>query len=339
MTPPLLAADHVLVVVLPEGDDVGKVSLEVLAAAAPIAEALGSPTEALLLAADLRDFAQELLARGADRVYTVRHDALASYDADVYLQALEAACRQLDPSVLLMAGGARGIDLAPRLAHRLRTGLVTDCVALRLGEDGRLRMIRPAYGGRALAVMAAQGRPQMATLWPHSTSPSPRDDAAPARGEVVALELPPNGRARSRIVDRAAGTPAAAGRQLEEASIVVAGGRGLGGPEPFRLLRRLADALGGALGASRAATDAGWVPPEMQVGQTGKTVTPDLYLAIGISGAAQHLAGIGGAKCVVAINSDPEAPIFRRARFGVVGDWAQIVPALIEAVDAAKRSG
>ncbi len=162
------------------------------------------------------------------------------------------------------------------------------------------------------------------------------------------LEAPLEDVGRTRILERVGlgSSASGAGPKLEEARVVVSGGRGLGGPEGFAVLERLAQALGGGggggggggtVGASRAATDAGWVSPELQVGQTGKTVSPDLYIAIGISGAAQHLAGIGGAKHVVAINSDPEAPIFRRARFGVVGDWAQIVPALIDAVVAAKR--
>lgn len=296
----------------------------------------------MLLGSDRLDHAEELIAHGADRVHTVCHDGLAAYDADRFLDALEAACRRLDPSVLLLGATARGIDLGPRLAYRLGVGLVTDCVALRVDEAGRLLMVRPAYGGRAQATVAARGRPQMATIWPHSVSPLPRAAAGERRGEVVALDVPlAAGRLRTRIVERVgpASHGGGGGPKLEEARIVVSGGRGLGGSEAFAVLERLARALGGTVGASRAATDAGWVPPELQVGQTGKTVSPELYIAVGISGAAQHLAGIGGAKHVVAINSDPDAPIFRRARFGLVGDWAQIVPALIEAVAAAKPSG
>jgi electron transfer flavoprotein alpha subunit len=214
-----------------------------------------------------------------------------------------------------------GRDLASRLAFRLETGLVTDCTALRL-EDGQLVMTKPVYGGNALAEYVGP-RPQIATIRPRAFDPAEPDPARKA--ELVRLEVE-GAESQARVVDTVK-EPAAAGPQLKDAKVVVSGGRGLGGPENWHFIEELAETLGGAVGATRAVTDAGWVPPSLQVGLTGVTITPDLYITVAISGAVQHIAGCSGARNVIAINKDAEANIFKHARYGVVGDWKQILPA------------
>ncbi|GIX49671.1 MAG: hypothetical protein KatS3mg131_3882 [Candidatus Tectimicrobiota bacterium] len=232
---------------------------------------------------------------------------------------------------MLLARTALGRELGPRLAARLGVSLLPDCVAVALDADGALLAERPVYGGNVLARLRSTTLPHMASLRPKAYAPLPPDPSR--QGEVVPFE-----------VDLDAVTPQVTVRQvvrhdtpgvkLEDARVVVAGGRGLGGPEPFRLLEELAGLLGGAVGASRAAVDAGWVPGHWQIGLTGKTVTPELYLAVGISGASQHLAGCAGARVIVAINKDPQAHIFRVARYGIVGDWQEVLPALLAALRA-----
>lgn len=257
---------------------------------------------------------------GADAVWRCDLPEFELSPVEVGLDGLQAACAELGPDLVLLGADSCGRDWAPRLAWRLGAGLVTDCV----GWDEQLRFLRPVYGGKALAAIAVLTAIKVAVLRPGVFPPT-----APAANPVRPLQVAA-GQPRTRVVERR--SEAAAGPSLQDASIVVSGGRGLGGPESFELLRELAAVLGAAVGASRAAVDAGWVPASWQIGQTGKSVRPDLYLAVGISGASQHMAGVGAAKHVVAVNTDADAPIFETARLGVVGDYREVLPALTAAL-------
>lgn len=301
-----------------------RTALELLGAG----EALGEPAS-VLLGHQAEGAAEELHARGASPVYLVDDPLLETYQTDLYARALRAVVEQADPDVILFPGDLVGSDLAPRLAGLLGTGLVTDCVDIRR-EDGQVKWIRPAFGGKALTAQLVRGRPALATLKPRTWEPPP---PTPGRGQVRRVEMDLEAdEAGWRAVER---VQAEGGQtRLEDARRIVSGGRGMGDPENFEQLRELARVLGAELGASRAATDAGWVPVELQIGQTGKIVAPDLYLAVGISGASQHVAGITGAKHIVAINADPAAPIFKVAEVGVVADWKELLPKLIEQLRA-----
>ncbi|MFB3817252.1 MAG: electron transfer flavoprotein subunit alpha/FixB family protein [Candidatus Methylomirabilales bacterium] len=271
------------------------------------------------------DAGSALVAHGADQVLQLVHPLLESYQADVYLAALRQAIAQARPEIVLLADDSRGRELAPRLAYRLDGGLVTEAVGLAT-EGGRVRVRRQLYGGRCVAELEAARRPLVVTLKLRSTEPAAPEPGRSGETVTLSLSLEP-GLARTRVRERVA--EEVRGVKLENARVVVSGGRGLKGPEPFAQLRELADLLRGALGASRAATDAGWVPVTYQVGQTGKSVSPDLYIAVGISGAIQHLAGMSSARTIVAINTDPDAPIFKVAHLGVVGDYKAVLPRLI----------
>ena len=284
---------------------------EVLAAGRTLAQQAGTALAVGLVGNELASAAQEALQAGGDRVYTVEDALLAEVHMELYLAALVELCRSVAPDIILLGRTALGRDLGPRLACRLGVGLLQDCLQVELdAASGRLTATRPVYGGNVLARARCTTTPQIAALRPKAYAPLTPDPAR--QGEVVAVPV------------------------ALDATIVVAGGRGLGGPEPFRELQELAGMLGAAMGASRAAVDAGWVPGNWQVGLTGKTITPDLYITVGISGASQHMAGCSGAKVIVAINKDAEANIFREARYGVVGDWQTVLPAFMEAIRGLK---
>jgi electron transfer flavoprotein alpha subunit len=307
---------------------------EVLAAGRPLAEQTGTALSVGLVGHHLASVAQEALYAGGDRVYTVDDALLAAGHLELSLAALVALCHAVAPEIILLGRTALGRDLGPRLACRLGVGVLQDCLRVELeAASGRLTATRPVYGGNVLAQARCLATPQMAALRPKAYAPLTPDPARP--GEVVAVPVTLDASmARISVVREV--RQDSAGVKLEDATIVVAGGRGLGGPEPFRELQELAGMLGAAMGASRAAVDAGWVPGNWQVGLTGKTITPDLYITVGISGASQHMAGCSGAKVIVAINKDADANIFREARYGVVGDWQVILPAFMEAIRSLK---
>jgi electron transfer flavoprotein alpha subunit len=288
---------------------------------------LGGPVTAVVVGPGAETLAGELASYGADKVQVFDDAALGAYATEPYARALAQAVTEAKPAAVLVPSTAMGKDLAPRAAARLGAGLVSDCVSFAV-KDGRLEARRPMYAGKAYATVRWEGDPQMATLRPN-VFPLEKPDAS-RKAEVTKGEIDTSARARVTAVHAAA-----AGKvELTEAQIIVSGGRGLKGPENFHLIQGLADALGAAVGASRAVVDAGWVDHQYQVGQTGKTVSPTLYVACGISGAIQHLAGMSSSKVIVAINKDPDAPIFKLASYGLVGDVFEILPKLTEAAKA-----
>jgi len=302
-------------------------SLEAVSEARRLASSLQGPVTAVLVGPGVEGLAAELAAHGADKVHVFDDPALGAYATEPYARALAQVVTEAKPSAVLVPATAMGKDLAPRAAARLGAGLVSDCVSFAV-KDGRLEARRPMYAGKAYATVRWEGDPQMATLRPN-VFPLEKADAS-RKAEVAKGEVDTSARAKVTAVHAAA-----AGKvELTEAQIIVSGGRGLKGPENFHLIQGLADALGAAVGASRAVVDAGWVDHQFQVGQTGKTVSPTLYVACGISGAIQHLAGMSSSKTIVAINKDPDAPIFKVANYGLVGDVFEILPKLTEAAKA-----
>jgi electron transfer flavoprotein alpha subunit len=298
------------------------VTREMLGQATRLAAELGGPVVCVLPAAS-DPGAASLGEAGADRVLLATHESFGVYAPEGYRAAVLAAVKAAQPDVLLFGATALGKDLAPRVAARLGAGLATDCVALAV-QDGQLTATRPVFAGKAVQKVRFPKRPAIVSLRPKVFPPAPQPGKS-AAVENLAFELPADAGA-SRVVELKAA--AQAKLDLTEADIIVSGGRAMKGPENFKLLEELADALGAVVGASRAAVDAGWRPHSDQVGQTGKTVSPKLYFAVGISGAIQHLAGMSSSRCVVAINKDPDAPIFKVADYGLVGDLYEVVPAL-----------
>ncbi len=283
-----------------------------------------------LIGSAFGDADQEAIAAGADRVFTVTDALLDAPQIDLYLAAHQAACAAAEPDTVLLSRTDIGRELAPRLACRLGVSLLQDCLRVDIEADsGRLVATRPVYGGNVQAKVRSVGTPQVAALRPKVYDPLEPD--ATRQGETTPVAVSLNASmARVKIVRQEVSE--SAGIKLEDATIVVAGGRGLGGPEPFSELEELADLLNAGIGASRAAVDAGWVPGNWQIGLTGRTITPDLYLTVGISGASQHMAGCSNSKVIVAINKDSEANIFREARYGVVGDWETVLPGLMQGI-------
>ena len=303
-------------------------SKELLAAGRALAEDLGQEVCAGLVGRELEVPSREAIVSGADKVYAVSDPLLTQFQVDLHLSAIETLCRHVSPNVVLLGRTVIGRDVAPRLAFRLGVGLAQDCMEVKIDpQTKRLLANRPVYGGNAMATVSCVDTPQMAAIRPKVYEPLEADESR--QGEIIPVdvELDPT-IAKVKVVNVVA--EEVEGVRLEDAGIVVAGGRGLGGPEPFKDLEELARVIGAGVGASRAAVDAGWVPPSWQIGLTGKTITPDLYITIGISGASQHMAGCSGAKVMVAINKDPEANIFKESRYGVVGDWQKVLPAFTE---------
>lgn len=313
--------NNVLVIAEQRDGILKKVAFEMLGIGAELAAALGGSVEAALLGAGLDGLPDTLARHGATKVYVADDGSLATYSSEGYTNTLAAFIGKIEPAIILIGATAQGRDLAARLAARLGVGLASDCIALEI-DGGRLVATRPIFAGKALARVKLNGAPQMATLRPNVLA-APEPQAATATVEPVAATT---GDVRARVVDMIA---AGEGEiDVAEADVIVSGGRGVGGPEGFAPVRSLAKTLGAAVGASRAAVDAGWIEHAHQVGQTGKTVTPNLYIACGISGAIQHLAGMKTAKVIVAVNKDPEAPIFKVANYGIVGDLFEVVPLL-----------
>ena len=312
------------------GGELSSTTLELLAAGQKVAADLGEDLSVALLGDTLDAAARSAIAHGAQKVYAVNHPLLADYQVDLHLTALEALCKDTAPRVVLVARTNEGRELAPRLAFRLGVGLAQDCLEVSVDTaEKQLLANRPVYGGNAIAVVSCDQTPQIAAIRPKAYEPAEADSSR--QGEVISFPVELDASmALTQVVETV--LEEAEGIKLEDAHIVISGGRGLGGPEPFAQLEELAKIMGGTVGASRAAVDSGWVPSSYQVGLTGKTITPDLYIMVAISGASQHMAGCSGAKVIVAINKDAEANIFKEARYGVVGDWETVLPALTAAL-------
>lgn len=304
------------------------ITSELLGGGRKLADELGEELAAVLIGSEVKGFATEVIAYGADKVYVVDDPLLKDYQTDSYMAVMEKVIKQVMPRILLLGQTAIGRDIAPRLGFRLGTGVSMDCVELGIDPDTKsLLETRPVYGGNARAIFATEGLPQIATVRAKAMSPLERDDSR--KGEVVTIEagLEPS-MIRTKVVDKV--KEEVTGIKLEDAEVVICGGRGIGSPEGFQQLEALAKSLKGAVGATRPPCDNGWVPSTWQVGLTGKIVTPTLYIGVALSGSSQHMAGCSGSRNIIAINKDPEANIFREARFGVVGDWKQAIPAFTE---------
>ena len=301
---------------------------ELLGEGRRLADRLGVELSAVLLGDQVEGRAADLIARGADRVYLAQDPVLAHYRTGPYTDVLAGLINQHKPEIVLISATPQGRDLAPRVAARLSAGLTADCTGLEIDEGERLLVqTRPAFGGNLMAtIVCRHARPQMATVRPGVMRALEPDPAR--QGEIVAVPVHLDERAMVTRIVEIVHQEEDGHVNLQDAQVIVSGGRGLGKPENFALIRELADVLGGAVGASRAAVDAGWIPAYHQVGQTGRTVQPKLYIACGISGAVQHLAGMASSEVIVAINKDPHAPILDIATYAVVGDLFEILPAL-----------
>jgi electron transfer flavoprotein alpha subunit len=306
-----------------------KVSFELVSEARRLADAMGQPVAAILLGSNIKEKAAELGKYGADKVIVADDDRLATYTTDAYVSVIAQLAQAQEPAIILLGASVQGKDLSGRLAARLGVGVAQDCVAFSI-EDGNLVAKRPIYAGKAYATVTyADSVPQIATARPNVFELIEPDESRSV--EVIDAEFSLDD---SQLKTKVAEVIEEAGGKVDltEAERIVSGGRGMKGPEEFAILEELADLIAATVGASRSVVDAGWRPHSDQVGQTGKVVSPNLYIACGISGAIQHLAGMSTSKTIVAINKDPEAPIFQKADYGVVGDLFEVVPALTEAL-------
>lgn len=312
-----------------EQDGLASITLELLGSGHRLSDDLGEELLLLLPGEASGRLNQEAISYGADKVLSVSNSDVNSYQPDAYCSLFSQVCRDYSPSILLMGQTDTGRDLAPRVAARLGTGLSMDCLELKIDPVTRLLvMTKPAFGGNALIERISETRrPQMATV--RQKSQVVAVSSPDRKGEVInfPFSFTPTGK-EVRILERV--KQKVEGIRLEDAEIVVTGGRGIGGLEGFEMLRELSRLLGGVVAGSRSACEEGWLTTSLQVGQTGKIVSPNLYLAVAVSGAMQHLAGCLGSKNIVAINRDPDANIFRVSRFGLVADYKEAIPALIK---------
>ena len=311
-------------------DKILPIAAEGLGIGRKLADDLGQELAAVLAGSNISSLAQQAIAYGADRVYVVDDPLLQDYQTDAYVSFMEKVVNQVMPLVLIMGQTDSGRDLAPRLAFRLGITVTMDCVDLAIDpESKRLLQTKPVYGGNAQAVFTSETDPQMVTI--RTKAMTALEPDASRKGEITSITADLQASdIRTKILDRV--VEEVAGIKIEDAETVVAGGRGIGSAEGFQQLEELAKTLKGAVGASRPPCDSGWVPDTLQVGLTGKIIAPELYVAIAISGSSQHMSGCSGSKTIIAINKDPEANIFRQARFGVVGDWKKVLPAFTEKV-------
>jgi electron transfer flavoprotein alpha subunit len=325
------AVPEVWVVVEQEDGKAEAVSWELMGVAAELASRLEARPAAVIFGQGCRDLAPRAFAAGARAVYVSDDPALTPFTTDPHCRTLEALVREYGPQIILLGATTRGRDLASAVATELETGLTADCTRLEIDlESGLLLQTRPAFGGNVMAtIMTPNHRPQMATVRP-GVFAAPSGEGGPA-GEVI--EFDPGLEKLPLPVRRQQFVPTASEEEsLHGAEVIVAGGRGMKSEQNFALLESLARELGGVVAGSRGAVDAGWISHRRQVGQTGQTVRPILYIAAGISGAIQHVAGMQESDVIVAINNDPDAPIFQVADYGIVGDLFEVIPALIEEV-------
>ena len=323
------AAQGILICAEITNGHLSSTTIELLGIGKVLAAKLGQELSVVLLGHGIEALSQDVISYGSEKVYLADDPSLADGNSDHFTDVLYSVVKDNSPSVVLMGFTVMGRDVAPRLAHRLGVGVAMNCVGLDIDEEsGLLVHTRPVYSGNAQARGVCEGAtPQIVTVKPKSMPRAEKDSSATGDTMSVVVNID-SSKSGLKLIERV--DSVSEGVKLEDADVVISGGRGLGGPGPFALLNELASVLGGAVGASRAASDAGWVPTSMQIGQTGKVVTPSLYIAVGISGATQHLAGCLGSKKIVAINKDPNASIFKVAHYRVIGDFRQVIPALIE---------
>jgi electron transfer flavoprotein alpha subunit len=309
-------------------EKIRKVTFEMLSEARKLADQKGEELCAVVLGNNIGSFVEVLGQYGADKIYVVENELLSQYTTDGYAKALADLVKEQQPAILLFGATVIGKDLSPRVATRLAAGLATDCIKIGLDREGKLTATRPMYAGKVIAEVGfSNDTPQMASIRPNIfpavvLSNSRKAEVIQLKPNISAVDI------KTTVVE----TIKTAGEKLDltEADFIVSGGRGMKGPENFKILEELADVLGATVGASRAAVDAGWRPQIDQVGQTGKVVSPNLYIACGISGAIQHFAGMGTSKVIVAINKDPEAVIFGKCDYGIVDDLFKVVPILTQ---------
>lgn len=312
------------------------VVIELLGEGRKLADVRGVKLNAILLGHNVDHLAKELITYGAETVYLADDKLLENYTTDGYTKVIVDAVNDIKPEIVLVGATHIGRDLAPRVASRLNTGLTADCTKLEIDEeDGKIKQTRPAFGGNIMAtIICPDSRPQMSTVRPGVMDKAIKNENA--QGEIVKLDIKlSQSDIRTQVVEivKEVGEKVS----LTDANVIVSGGLGLQNAEGFKLIEELASKLGGVVGSSRAAVDAGWIERAHQVGQTGVTVKPNLYIACGISGAIQHLAGMKDSDIIVAINKNPEAPIFKIADYGIVGDLYKVIPEIIAEIDSAKK--
>jgi electron transfer flavoprotein alpha subunit len=306
------------------------ITTEILGCGRKLAESLQEEVICTLIGNQLGEAPKKAIAYGADKVYTVDDPLFKEYQTDSYVLAMAKLAKDVSPRIILFGQTSAGRDLAPRLAFKLAVSLAMDCLELTINPTTKsLEQTKPVYGGNARAIYTSEIIPQMATVRQKAMSPIEPNESR--KGEIipVKVEIDPS-QIKTKLIETV--KEQVAGIKIEDAPVVISGGRGIGSADGFKQLEDLARVLKGAVGASRPPCDNKWLPDTAQVGLTGKIVTPELYIAIAISGASQHLAGCSGSKNIVAINKDPEANIFKEARFGVVGDWKQVLPAFTQKV-------
>ena len=327
---------------------ISNIAYELIGKGKELAKDLGVEVTAVLVGSDVKGLADQLAEYGADKVIVVDDPELKEYRTEPYTHAIASVIKEFKPEIFLIGATAIGRDLGPRVCARIHTGLTADCTKLDIGDfpmnpvpgretkHNQLLMTRPAFGGNTIATIACPDfRPQMATVRPGVMQKAPKE----AGKKAVVTEFNPGFTKNNKYVDILEVVKAVSNTvDIMDAKILVSGGRGVGSPENFKILDDLAEAIGGTVSCSRAVVDAGWKPKDLQVGQTGKTVRPNVYFAIGISGAIQHLAGMEESDIIVAINKDESAPIFDVADYGVVGDLNKIVPMLTEKIKEVKAA-
>ncbi len=312
-----------------------KISLQALGEARRIADTWNSEVHAIVVGKGAAETAPKLISQGADKVLLGEDAAFDTYQVEAFTNALSSLLSDQGDFILVFSNTALARDLGPRLAQRLGTAYLNDITETHVSEDSSIEFTRPIYAGKASERLAVRSASVIATLRGNSFAASEADGSRTGETVPLAVGDGPESKAKLRSIELREGDEV----DLTEADIIVSGGYGLGGPEGFEFLKPIRELLGAAQGASRAAVNAGWIDQQHQVGQTGKTVSPSLYLACGISGQIQHLAGMSSAKCIVAIDTDPDAPIFKLAHYGIVGDLFKVIPALKDEIEKLQSSG
>lgn len=324
-------ADNKGIIVFGEivNNNLSSVTTEILGGGRKLADELGEELSCVLISNEPGDAAKQAIEYGADKVFTVADSLYKDYLNAPFATALGKIVSENNPRLVLFGQTSTGRDLAPTMAFALGIGLAVDCLEIKLNADKKFELTRSVYGGNAQATFTSEQVPQLATIRQKAMSPLAPDSSR--KGEVVEVKVDIDAAAlKTKVVDTV--KEEVTGIKLEDAGVIIAGGRGIGGEAGFKQLEELAGVFKGALAATRPPCDNGWWPETAQVGLTGKIVSPDVYVAVAISGASQHMAGCSGAKNIIAINKDPEANIFKFARFGIVGDWKQVIPAFTEKV-------